>query len=227
MRTPATPTVEFTMRPRRFVRHAFTLIELLIVVAIISILAAIAVPNFLEAQTRARASRAHSDLRAVATALETYRIDNNLYPTMEDASFGGGIGPLAGSRLKWWYVPASLSTPIAYLTAAAIHCPFGGDFTREGDFPGEIWRRFSYENIAELEIKSRTFPILSGKYGPTQNALGRIGHWRILCIGPDRVWNPMVAYDPTNGTISEGNLMRTQSSPIGAGSDQQAPPPQY
>jgi prepilin-type N-terminal cleavage/methylation domain-containing protein len=58
---------------------AFTLIELLIVVAIIAILAAIAVPNFLEAQTRAKVSRAKSDMRTLATALESYYVDNNNY----------------------------------------------------------------------------------------------------------------------------------------------------
>ena len=59
---------------------AFTLIELLIVVAIIAILAAIAVPNFLEAQIRSKISRAQSDMRSIATALESYRVDQNSYP---------------------------------------------------------------------------------------------------------------------------------------------------
>ena len=63
-----------------FPKGAFTLIELLIVVAIIAILAAIAVPNFLEAQTRSKVSRAMADQRSVVTALESYRVDFNKYP---------------------------------------------------------------------------------------------------------------------------------------------------
>ena len=58
----------------------FTLIELLIVVAIIAILAAIAVPNFLEAQVRAKVSRVKADMRSLATAIEAYVVDNNVYP---------------------------------------------------------------------------------------------------------------------------------------------------
>jgi prepilin-type N-terminal cleavage/methylation domain-containing protein len=73
-------------------KKAFTLIELLIVVAIIAILAAIAVPNFLEAQTRAKVSRVLSDQRTYATALETYMIDNSSYPLhwpYSTGTFGG------------------------------------------------------------------------------------------------------------------------------------------
>ena len=61
-------------------KNAFTLIELLIVVAIIAILAAIAVPNFLAAQTRARVSRVLADFRTITTGLEAYRADYTGYP---------------------------------------------------------------------------------------------------------------------------------------------------
>ncbi|MFB3786603.1 MAG: prepilin-type N-terminal cleavage/methylation domain-containing protein [bacterium] len=85
-------------------RHAFTLIELLIVVAIIGILAAIAVPNFLNAQVRAKVSRAVSDMRNISLALETYRLDNNAYPAW------GGLYP---NQLRY----IRLTTPTAYMSS--------------------------------------------------------------------------------------------------------------
>ncbi len=60
--------------------QAFTLIELLIVVAIIGILAAIAVPNFLQAQVRAKVAQMQGTFKTMVTALETYRIDNGAPP---------------------------------------------------------------------------------------------------------------------------------------------------
>ncbi|MBN2325629.1 MAG: prepilin-type N-terminal cleavage/methylation domain-containing protein [Candidatus Omnitrophica bacterium] len=65
---------------RRNGKKGFTLIELLIVVAIIGILAAIAVPNFLNAQLRAKISRCKADLKAIAMGAEQYFLDRNAYP---------------------------------------------------------------------------------------------------------------------------------------------------
>ena len=56
-------------------RKGFTLIELLIVVAIIGILAAIAVPNFLNAQIRSKIARGYADMKSLATAVHSIRID--------------------------------------------------------------------------------------------------------------------------------------------------------
>ena len=66
----------------------FTLIELLIVIAIIGILAAIAIPNLLNAVQRGKQKRSMSDMRALATAIEAYAVDNNQYPVATACAAG-------------------------------------------------------------------------------------------------------------------------------------------
>jgi general secretion pathway protein G len=61
--------------------QGFTLIELLIVVAIIGIIAAIAIPNLLNAIDRGKQKRTMADIRSIGTAIESYSVDNSIYPT--------------------------------------------------------------------------------------------------------------------------------------------------
>jgi general secretion pathway protein G len=73
----------------------FTLIELLIVVAIIGIIAAIAIPNLLNAIDRGKQKRSMADLRSVGTACEEYAIDMNVYPVAASlAALTPSIEPL-------------------------------------------------------------------------------------------------------------------------------------
>jgi len=65
--------------------RGFTLIELMIVVAIIAILAGILIPNFVNARAQAQTAACESNLRSIATALELYYADNQIYPAAAGA----------------------------------------------------------------------------------------------------------------------------------------------
>ena len=106
--------------------RAFTLIELLIVIAIILILIAIALPNFLEAQIRAKAVRSAGDSRSLGIAVESFRVDRGylLIDIWDDDSalglrrlnelFGRIANPLKATRLQR-DVMAPLTTPVTYI----------------------------------------------------------------------------------------------------------------
>ncbi|MEW8270544.1 MAG: type II secretion system protein GspG [gamma proteobacterium symbiont of Stewartia floridana] len=63
--------------------RGFTLIEVMVVVVILSILAAIVVPKIMDRPEQARVTKAKSDIRALEAALNLYRLDNMIYPTTE------------------------------------------------------------------------------------------------------------------------------------------------
>ena len=68
---------------RSAARNGFTLIEVLVVIVILGILAALVVPRVLERPDEARAVAAKSDIAAIVAALKLYRLDNQRYPTTE------------------------------------------------------------------------------------------------------------------------------------------------
>ena len=203
--------------------EGFTLIELLIVVAIIAILALIAVPNFLEAQTRAKVSRVKSDLRSLATAIEAYRVDWNSYTNYDPAS---PTQPLSGWR--------QLTTPVAYITSLPRD-PFGTSKYRTGNVTRVL--PALYELGTGVGGVGRAGPVWSPKEGfpsstwemnsngpdnfddtnTPDNCPGHQYRWSdsrypwvdIPADSPDAVAEILtLIYDPTNGTISTGEIFR-------------------
>lgn len=175
--------------------RAFTLIELLIVVAIIAILAAIAVPNFLEAQARAKTARAAADMRSIATAVESYRVDNNQYPPEN------WIHPL---NHGWAGTPnavklARLTTPIAYITSLPRD-----PFADKHELLNNV-EPVTYHYVCLLDLLYPNNPFFYG-----WNAEGVRCLWALQSSGPDGNPEPFQfpRYDPTNGTISAGNILR-------------------
>ena len=107
----------------------FTLIELMIVIAIIGILAAIAIPQFTNYKKRAANSASMSDLKNLATAEEVYNTDNNTYTsTIANLSDSGYKGNSKGVTVS---ITAASATAF---TATAVHA--GGTHTYTVTGPG-------------------------------------------------------------------------------------------
>ena len=142
-------------------KKGFTLIELLIVVAIIAILAAIAVPNFLEAQVRSKVSRVRTDHRSLATAIEAYYVDNNSYPASTGPSSDSAYAFLNDSTLTVRTFKIrnttdndfnTITTPIAYITSLF-----------PDPFANERGMTFPYWKTRATRAKISPFPTLTAK----------------------------------------------------------------
>ena len=203
-------------------KKGFTLIELLIVVAIIGILAAIAVPNFLNAQIRAKVARVVSDMKALAVAEEQYRIDRGQYTFDGDCNVGG-------AEYKS-YRP--LTTPIAYISSIPIDefnakdPKFQNQQTIKAGLPSvfEYTSRISFGPNGTPNCKNST---------AIYDMLGRVGtEYLMTSLGPDAdqdfPWGENdyytlaqgkgdFIYAPSNGLTSSGNIFVLNSKIIGAG----------
>jgi len=215
----------------------FSLIELLIVIGIIAVIAAIAVPNFMAARTRASVARLKADMASTAKAMEAYAVDHDAYP------------PISGQ--------VRLTTPTAYI-GSIPRSPFlepafmtEGGARRWETLPGNAptWKLVTDSNIydplplgsdgepanerADAEqacanncedtvyIKYAVFPNGQGITASLLDEYAGRSQWVLMSGGPDeddeteeivRGMRPIgqlgvALYDPTNGTVSSGDLL--------------------
>lgn len=171
----------------------FTLIELLIVVAIIGILAAIAVPNFLNARLRAVISKVYSEHRMLEDALATYKLDRSAYPvdsgsgvirpTRNTISFNGIKQTVTGIGV--------ITTPVAYITS----------------IPRDPFIPLDNPKVDWIECYIYFGSNAPFNYGMFANR----AYYMFYSIGPDKEWQAGFGdnrYDVSNGLVSIGDIIR-------------------
>jgi len=170
----------------------FTIIELLVVVAIIAMITAIAVPNLMSTNIRAKIKGINSDMEGIAIALEDYKIDNEDYPHQYDSNYDkiATVKPLTKDNArglgKLVYPTTSDSTPV-YLTSIPKD-PFNNN-----EEPGGYYSYFT-----------------TGDSTPTS--------WALVSYGPDKDGD-ITNYDGAKNAVNNGTNLYNPDSGITSGGD--------
>ncbi len=215
--------------PKPLNPKGFTLIELLIVIAIILILISIALPNFLEAQLRAKVVKARGEMRGLGEATGAYFNDWKIDPNVDNAI----VSEPNRSRIWWGYASHRLTTPVTYIKKIPVDAFPDSEQTLLWGWTGinprnGIWNA-PYLVVVRVKTPNdkpprelwhfRPFgisasPNVGGMDPMTWQQLG-IAPWVYFSAGPDLsatltylgVGGKVFAtYNPTNGTQSKGDI---------------------
>lgn len=195
----------------------FTLIELVIVIGVVAMLAAISVPNYLEAQVRANIGKAKADMKTLVIGLESYYVDHNVYPRPSDAD-GNFLADLATPHDAFeGRVPPVLTSPVVYLSHLMVD-PFIPFKSKENKLyiystrPAfEAWEEEGeFDEFVAAQVTTRTAP--SVEYyvvsrGPDRDHEELPGNNLTSAVdGGDDLSGPAL-YDPSNGSVSNGDIL--------------------
>lgn len=217
-------------------KRGFSLLELLVVVALITLLATIAIPNLNNAILRAKIARSVNDMKALSVAIESYFVEYKVYPATDNSQSGNGANKnLPNTNAPYRNLPtfrntggttnpvASLTTPVAYI----------------GVYPSDPFApngsaTFSYsvpdESSLGASIAERGWIMWSvgpGGGGNVDNGSGYSGPMGLVNVGVPGLtrvaaefYNPRrevpsdtleaIRYDPTNGLRSPGVVFRVK-----------------
>jgi len=178
--------------------EGFTLLELLIVVAIITLLVSITIPTYKNARIRGHVAAAHANLKRVETALDWYASDHGSYPATMTMHPRDPLALLANHQLR------VLTTPVAYLNGGSLRDPFGvvesqintPTLSSYNDFPKLV------QPNEDRSLLYFHYPSLADRL--QASALSMNGS-SVVSIGPDRK-DSMGAYRPFGSDLFGANF---------------------
>lgn len=189
-------------------KQAFTLIELLIVVAILGLLSAIAIPNFLNAQVKAKLANSYANMKTIQTAIATYTLDHRNAPIDQGPDALDGITYLA------------LTTPVSYLSTIEV---FRDRFKTQSEedegyyyaygSPHHIDNPHDVIRIQAFQRENLTYFLFG--WGPDRKS---DWPWKMLGDTLAKLKTPSLAgpnadggifYSPSNGLRSSGDIVST------------------